>query len=165
MSVAQLHVPVGEIDEVAPAFVLGRRECDMQERSPFRPLRFSNQRHVRFARQPVAFARIARNARANHVFPRSGAATVARDDMIKVQVISIKKVSAVLAGILVPLENIVTSKFHFLLRQPVKHQKNNHSRNADLPRNGGNDFMFRRGCRKIAPAIEIVSEKIVRIVR
>src|ERR1700688_1732155 len=46
--VAQLDVPVGEIDKVPPAFMLRRRERNVQERPPFRTLRFANKTHVRF---------------------------------------------------------------------------------------------------------------------
>jgi len=94
----------------------------MHKRPPFGPLRFSNQGHVRFAGQSVAFTGIARNAGTNHIFPRSCPTAIARDDMIEIQVIAIKDMSAVLAGVLVTLENVVTSELHFLLRQPVEHQ-------------------------------------------
>src|SRR5688572_32418068 len=39
-------------------------------RSPLRPRRFADQRHVGLTRQAIAFSCVARDARANHVFPR-----------------------------------------------------------------------------------------------
>src|SRR6185437_921648 len=40
--VAQLDVPVGQIDKVPPAFMLRRRKGDMNKRTPFGPLRPAN---------------------------------------------------------------------------------------------------------------------------
>ena len=59
-SIAQLDVPVGQIDKVSPALVLLRREGDVHERPPLRTLRFANQRHMRFMRQPISLSRITR---------------------------------------------------------------------------------------------------------
>src|SRR4029077_3676544 len=78
--VAQFDVPVCEIDKVFPEVVLGGGKGDLDKRPPLRPLRFTDQAHVRFARKPVAFARIARDARANHVFPSRRPAPVAWHD-------------------------------------------------------------------------------------
>ena len=67
--VAQLDVPVGEVDEMPPAFMLLAAESQVHERPPLRPLRFADQRHVHLMRQPVALAGIAGNAGADDVFP------------------------------------------------------------------------------------------------
>ncbi|MEY2540017.1 MAG: hypothetical protein QOG67_3757 [Verrucomicrobiota bacterium] len=53
--------------------------------------------------------------------------------MIKIQLIPIENMAAILARILVALENIVPSELHFLLRQPVKQQQNDDARHANLP--------------------------------
>ena len=66
---AQLDVPVCQIKEVFPAFVMAKTDVDLHERSPFWTLRFANQRHLRLAREAVALAGIARNAGTDHVFP------------------------------------------------------------------------------------------------
>ncbi len=95
----------------------------MDERPPLRPLRFANQAHVRFAREPVAFARIAADAGTNHVLPRGRPSPVTRYDMIQIEFATIENLAAVLAGVLVALEHVVPSKFHFLLRKPIEHQK------------------------------------------
>src|SRR5438093_12686715 len=107
MLIAQLDVPVGEIDKVPPAFMLRRRKCDMHERAPLRPLRLANQTHVGFLRQPVAFARVTLDARANYIFPRRRPASIARHDMIEIQFISLENMAAILASVLVALENVV----------------------------------------------------------
>lgn len=145
--------------------MLRRRKCDMHKRAPLRSLRLANQTHVRFPRKPVAFACVTLDARANHIFPRRRPASVARHDMIEIQLVSLENPAAILAGVFVPLENIVTRKLHFLLRETIKEKQHNHARNSDLPRNGRDRFVFWRSYRKIAPTFEIMRQKIVSFVR
>ena len=115
-----------------PEIVLGRGKSNVDERPPFWTLRFANQTHVRFSRDPVAFACVAADARANHVFPRGRSSSVAWDDMIQIEFAPVKALAAVLAGVLVALEHIVSGKFHFLLRKPIENKKHNHSGNTNL---------------------------------
>ncbi len=77
--------------------------------------------------------------------------------MIEIQFRSIKDLTAVLAGIFVALENVVARELYFLLRQPIEKEQDDHSRDANFPRDGRNDFVLRRGCGKITPAGEIMS--------
>lgn len=105
----------------------------MQEGAPFRPFRLANQSHVSFPRKPVAFAGITRNAGAHYVLPRGIAAAVARDDMIQIEIVPVENVSAVLAGILVALENVVAGELHFLFRQSIENEQHDHSWNPDFP--------------------------------
>jgi len=148
-----------------PEIVLRRGKCNVDERPPFWPLRFPDQTHVRFAGEPVAFARIARNARANHVLPRSRSTAIARHDVIEIELAAIEKFAAVLTGVLIALENIVAGKFHFLLWKPIENQKYNHPRDTNFKRNRCDYFVLRRICRQVAPAFEIMCHEIVRIVR
>src|SRR6266581_640028 len=99
-----------------PAFMLRCRKGDMHKWAPLGPLRFADKMHVGFLRQPIAFACIARDARANHIFPCSRSASFTRHDMIKIQVVALEDLATVLAGVLVALENVVTSELHFLFR-------------------------------------------------
>ena len=115
-----------------PEIVLGRSKGDLDERPPLWPLRFADQAHVRFTRKPVAFAGIAGDARANHVFPRGRPAPVARHDVIQIKVTPIEEFTTVLAGVLVALEYVVPSEFYFLLRKPIEHKQHDHPRDADL---------------------------------
>src|SRR5260370_18989862 len=85
--------------------------------------------------------------------------------MIEIQLISLENPAAILARVFVPLENIVTSKLHFLLRETIKKEQHDHARNSDLPRNGRDHFVFWRSYRKIAPTFEIMRQKIVGFVR
>jgi len=131
-SVAELNVPVSEIDEVFPEIVLGRSKRDLNKWPPLRPLRFADQAHVRFARKPVAFARIARNTGANHIFTSRCPAPVARHDVIQIKVTPIEEFATVLAGILVALKHVVSGEFHFLFRKPIEHKQHDHPRDPDL---------------------------------
>ncbi len=136
----------------------------MHERPPLGSLRFANQAHMRFAREPVAFARITINARTNHVLPGGCPAPITRHHMIQVEFAAIENVSAVLAGVLVALKNIVPCKFYILLRKPIKNEKHDHPRDPNLERNRGDHLVVRRGRRQITPAFEIVRHEIVRLI-
>ena len=164
MLVAQLDVPVGKIDKVPPAFMLRRRKRDMHKRAPLRSLRLANQTHVRLLRKPVAFAGVTLDARANHIFPRRRPASVARHDMIEIQLISLENPAAILARVFVPLENIVTSKLNFLLRETIKKEQHDHTRHPNLPRNRRDDFVIGRGGGEVAPTVEVMGQEIVFVI-
>ena len=163
--VAQLNVPVGKINEVLPEIVLRRSKRDLHKWPPLWPLRFADQAHVRFSRKTVAFTRVARNTRANHVFPSRRPAPVARHDMVQIELAAIEELSAVLAGVLVSLKHVVSGEFYFLLRKPIEHKQHDHPWDSDLERNGRNHFMLGRVGGQIAPAFEIVRRKVVRVIR
>ena len=163
--VTQFDVPVCQIDEVLPEIVLGRSKSDLNKWPPLRPLRSADQAHVGFAREPVAFARIARNTRANHVFPSRRPAPVTRHDVIQIELAAIEEVAAVLTGVLVSLKDIVSGEFYFLLWKPIEHKQHDHARNPDLERDGRDQFMIGRVRGQIAPAFEIVRGKIGRVIR
>ena len=144
-----------------PDVVLRCGKSDLDEWTPLWPLWFANEAHMRFPRKAIALARIASDARANHVFPTRVPAAISRNHVIKVQIAAIKNMPAILAGALVALEHVVARELHFLFREPIEKKQDNHTRHADLPRDGRDHFVFRRGCRKIAPTLEIVCHEIV----
>lgn len=113
--------------------MLRRREGDVDERTPFRPLRLSNQAHMRFLWKSISLASIAWNAGTHHVFPGGLPTTVARQHVVEIEFVPVKSVTAVLASVLVPLEDIMARKLHFLLWQAIEQQKHDHSRDPDLP--------------------------------
>ena len=115
-----------------PEIVLGRSKGDLDKRPPLRSLRFANQAHVRFTRKPVALARIARDAGANHVFPCRGTAAVARHDVIQIKLAAIEHFAAVLTSVFVPLKHVVPGEFYFLLRKPIEHKQHDYARDPDL---------------------------------
>ncbi len=127
-----------------PEVVLRSGKRNLDKRPPFWPFGFADQTHVRFARKPIALARIARNARANHVLPSCGPSAIARHDVIQIKFASIEKLTAVLAGVLVALEDIVARKLYFLLWKPIEHQQHNHPWDTDFERDGCNHLVLRR---------------------
>src|SRR6266550_5907754 len=150
--IAQFDVPVREINEVFPEIVLRRSKSDLDKRPPLWPLRFADQAHVCFAREPIALTRIAWDAGANHVFPSRRPAPVAWHDVIQIKVTPIEEFATVLAGVLVALKNVVSGEFYFLLRKPIEHKQHDHPRDLDLERDGRNHFMIGRVRGQIAPA-------------
>ena len=84
--------------------------------------------------------------------------------MIQIELASIENLAAVLAGILVALEDIVASKLYLLFREPIEHQQNDHARNTNLKRNSRDHLMVGRIRGQIAPAFEIVRQEIVGLV-
>ena len=148
-----------------PAFMLRCRKSDLNKRTPLRPLRFADKMHVRFLRQPIAFAGIARDARANHIFPRRRSASFARHDVIEIQVVALKNLPTILTRIFVALENVVTRELHFLFRKTIEKEQHDHARHANLPRDRCHHFVFRRGRGKIAPALKIVRHEIISFIR
>ena len=100
--------------------MLRRGKRDLDKRPPFWSLGFADQAHVRFTRKPIALARIARNARANHVLPSCGPSPIPRNDVIQIEFTSIENLTAVLAGVLVALKDIVASKLYFLFWKPIE---------------------------------------------
>ena len=68
-SIAQLNVPIRQVHEMPPTFVLLCRECYLHEWSPFWPLRFSNKCHVGFMREPVALAGVTLDAGTDNILP------------------------------------------------------------------------------------------------
>ncbi len=102
-----------------------------------------------FLRKPIAFARITWDARADDVLPCRRPSSIARHDVIEIQLVALKNLAAILAGVFVTLENI----------------QHNHARHADPPRNCRDHFVFRRGHGKIAPTLEIVRHEIVGFIR
>jgi hypothetical protein len=129
---------------VPPEIVLGRSKRDLNKRPPLRSFGFTDQAHVRFTWKPVAFARIARNTGANHVFPGRRPTSVARHDVIQIKIAPIKNVAAVLAGVLVSLKHIVPREFYFLFRKSIEHKQHDYPRDADLEGNGCDHFVIGR---------------------
>ena len=107
-------------------------EVDLDERTPLRTFWFADKVHAGFLGSSVGLESIARDARAHDVLPGRRTAAIARDDVVQVQVLPIKHPSAILASVLISLEYVVASEFHFFLRQSIKEQQQNHPWNSNL---------------------------------
>jgi len=84
--------------------------------------------------------------------------------VIEIQVVPLKNLPAVLAGVLIALENIMPRKFHFLFRQPIKKEQHDHTRHPNLPRNRRDDFVIGRGGGEVAPTIEVMGQEVVFVI-
>jgi hypothetical protein len=79
--------------------------------------------------------------------------------VIEVQILAFKYLAAVLAGIAVPLENVVPREFDLLFRQTVEHQQQDDARHPNLEGNGGDGFRMGLLLGEIAPLMEAESLK------
>ena len=114
-----------------PAIVLMQAEVDLHERSPFRPLGFADEMHSGLLRCAVRFARVALDAGANDVLPCGRTAAVTRDDVIQVQIFTLKNLAAVLAHVLIAFKNVVAREFDFLFRHPIENHQQDDARDPD----------------------------------
>src|ERR1017187_8822426 len=67
----------------------------------------------------------------DNVLPARRAAPVARDHVVQVPLRTVESLAAVLAGVPRPLEDVVPRELHFLLRQVIIHDQQNHARHPD----------------------------------
>lgn len=118
---ADFDIPVSQIEEVLPTIVIVQMDVDLDEWSPFRAFRFSDEVQASFKGSAIGFPRVAKDAGANDVFPSSGAAAIPGDNMIQIQVIPVKSSSTILACILVALKNVVPGEFHLFFREAVEY--------------------------------------------
>ncbi len=86
--------------------------------------------------------------------------------MIEIQLVALEKFPAVLAGVVVALEDVVPGEFHFLFRQSIEEQQHDHARDTDLPRDRRHHFVlgFGRADREVAPAVEIMGREIILLI-
>src|ERR1017187_9563447 len=103
---AQLDVPVGEVNKVLPTVVVMQAEVDLDERPPLGPFGLADKMQAGLLGRAVGLLRVAFDAGADDVFPRRRAAAVARDDVIQVQILAVEDAAAVLAGVFVALKNV-----------------------------------------------------------
>src|SRR5688500_11433479 len=115
--------------------------------------------HARLLWSTIGFAGITRNAGAYDVLPGGGSAAFSWNHMIQIEVLAVKNTTTVLAGVFVPLKNIVTRKLHFFLGEPIKKQQQNHPGNPYFKRDRVNGFWMWFGIGKVAPLLKIVGLK------
>ena len=146
---------------MSPALMELTIKSNMDERPPFRADGLANQLHACSMREPIAFSGVTRDARANNVFPSRSAALVPWDHMIEIEIAPIKNLAAILAGILVALENVVARKLHFLSRHPIEKQEDYDTWDANFQGDGVHHFLARFPGGKIPPALKVMGQEIV----
>jgi len=138
-----------------PTVVPLQAEVDLHERTPLRSLWFADEVHSGFLRRAVGLLRVALDAGADDVLPSRRPATVARDDVVQIQILAVKNFAAVLAGVFVALKDVVARELDFLFGHPVIHEQQNDARHADAEGNGADGFLVRRALGKIAPFLKV----------
>ena len=127
-----LDVPVRQVDKVLPTIVTVQAEVNLNEGAPFRAFRFTDQMQASFVWSSVRFPCIARDAGADNIFPGGWTTAIARSDVVKVQILSIKNASAILAGVLIAFEDVVPGEFNFFFRKTIKNHQEDNPGHADL---------------------------------
>ena len=111
--------------------------------------------HIGLFGRPVGLAGVAGNATAYDICPGREPAVMARHHVINIQFLAVKLFAAVLAGILVALEDILACELHFLVGNPVKKTQEDDAWNADANGDGPHHIIVFAGKpRIIAPLTE-----------
>ena len=142
-----------------PTVVPVQREIDLHKRTPFWALGFAHEVHAGFVGRVVGLAGVARDARANDVFPSGRPAAVARDDVVEIEIFPVEDVAAVLAGVFVALKDVVARELHFFLRHPVIHEEQDNLGQPDAEGDGVNGIVVRSVGGDIAPFLKIKGAK------
>ena len=98
------------------------------ERLPRRPDRLLAQAHPRLLRRPVGLPLVAGHARQHAVLPARHTTLRTRHDVVQRQFLAARLGTAVLAGVVVPLENVPAAEGHMGHRQPVVAGQGDHFR-------------------------------------
>jgi len=123
-----------------PTVVIVQAEIDLHEGTPLWSLGLVDEPHASLLGSAVGLFGVTDDTRADDVFPRGRTASIARDDVVQVQVFAVGYLSAVLAGVFVSLKNVVAGEFDFLLRQAIEQDEQDHARDANPKGNRGNAF-------------------------
>jgi hypothetical protein len=153
----KLDVPVGEVNKMLPTVMTVQAEVNLHKGTPLGPLGLANEMDPGFLRSVIGFLGIALDAGANNVFPRGGAAAVARDDVVEIQILALENDTAILAGVFVALKDVVARELHLFLGHAIIHEEQDDARDADAKGDGGNGFLVRGAFGEIAPFGKIES--------
>ena len=140
---------------------LAHSPMEVGQGAPARRNRFPERCHLRLCRQLVSLLGVTADAGAHDIFPACHAPLVPRNHMVKIQVPVLKALTAILANMIITLQDILTAKFDLLPGQPVKDRKHNDRR---LPETIGNRVYDRppfRAILKAYPGFKIMGRKQV----
>ncbi len=144
-----------------PRLVRPRRVVDVEEGAPFRPLRPGQEGHPRLARGPVPLPAVAGHARADDVLPAGLPSPVAGNHVVEVEPRDVVPLAAILAGVAIPLEDIVPGELDLLAGQAVEEHQEDHLGNADLQADGPHPVILLRA-RSLEPLIEVEGLELLR---
>jgi hypothetical protein len=86
---------------------------------------------------------------------------IPRDNVIQIQIPPIFQLSAVLAGIGVPFEDVLPSQFNLFFRNPVKKHQYNNPWNSNSKADGANRILTLIVLAELLPPMEIEGPKII----
>ena len=133
---SKFDVPVSEIQEVFPTFVMLESQIHLNKRAPLGSLGFADEMYPGFRRSAVGLASVTGDAGTNDVLPSRGTTPVAGDDVVQVQILAVENVTAILASVAISLEDVVPGEFDFLLGQAIENHQQDDARNANSERDG-----------------------------
>lgn len=117
--------------------------------------------HVGLVGQAVSLASVARDAGADDVFPRGGAAPLAGHDVVEVEFLPVQFAGAVLASVVVTLVYVLPGEFDFLAGKAVEKQEDDDGGHPDVELDRMHNVGAGRGLGEVVPALEVVGEVIV----
>src|ERR1043166_2828374 len=138
-----------------PAVVMLESEIDLHEWPPLWPLRLSDQMHAGLDGSSIGLVGVAGNAGANDILPGGWSSSVARDDVVQIQILAVELIAAILAGILVPFKDVVPCEFDFLLWKAIEEHQKNYPGHADAKGDRMDAFGMGFLLRKVVPFMEI----------
>jgi hypothetical protein len=124
---SEFDVPVSQIQKVLPAFMVLKPQVDLNEWPPFRAFWFPHQMHASLIWRPVGLARVTGDAGTHYILPSSGSASISRNNVVEIQIFPVEKMAAILTGVAIPLEDVVSRELHFLLGQSIKENQKDDS--------------------------------------
>ena len=106
-----------------PAVVLVQAEIDLHEWTPLRTLGFANEVQAGFLRRSVGLEGITLDAGADDILPTRRSAAVTRNYVVEVQVFAVACFAAILASVLIALENVMSGELNLLFREMIINQQ------------------------------------------
>ena len=140
---------------------LAHSPIEVGQGAPARRNRFPERCHLRLCRQLVPLLGVTADAGAHDIFPACHAPLVPRNHMVKIQVPILKALAAILANMVITLQDILTGKFDILPRQPVKSRQDNDRRQPETIGNRAYDRPPFRAILKAYPGFKIMGRKQV----
>ena len=112
---AQLDFPVADVNEMLPDVVWDSIEVEVEVGTPDRFFRFSDEGHPGLLGDAVGLSCVAVFATAHNILPGGFSAEVARNNVVEVEVFSIHGLAAILAGVFVPLVDVLAGELDFFV--------------------------------------------------
>ena len=113
---------MGKVNEVCPGLVAGFCKGGVKDGAPAWGFGFTDETHAGLGRGAVGFAGVAGDAGADDIIPCHFSSLFPRDDVVEIELGTVEFLTAVLAGIFVAFEDVLSGKFDFTFRHAVVQQ-------------------------------------------